>query len=450
MRDHRMARGGGDELLLAGELPHHRTARLERGERDQILADHLLLAAKAAADPLGEHMHVAVVQSEQVAKLLLGDERRLRAGAHMQPAVVAPPGERAMRLEMHMLRARSRIGHLVDGVGLGEALLDAAELAVNVDIDVIAEGDALLVQDRRPRQHGDFRIEHRRQQLVLDFEQAAGFLGRALGLGHHRSDALADEADDIVEHVGIVGIDQMIFMRRRRVELARYVLPGEHPDDAGHRKRLVALDRFDARMRMRRAQNFQMQRVLRRQVERVMRFAGDDRLGERAAHAPAAGVAGGVLLDIDHAVQRIVDRVIAGAAAEITFQHARQVIARRLIERRGGHDHAGGAKAALERLRIEKRLLHGVQLAVLGEALDGGDLAPGGAEGRQQAAMIGHAIEPHRAGAAIALVAAFLDAEPAVIAQEGAQALPRRGLGGKLLAVDGEVHRASSVRICSA
>ncbi len=112
------------------------------------------------------------------------------------------------------------------------------------------------------------------------------------------------------------------------------------------------------------------------------------------------------------------------------------------IEGRRRHDHAGGAEAALEGLRVEKGLLHGMQLAVLGQALDGGDLAPGGAEGRDEAAMEGHAVEPDRAGAAIALVAALLDAEPAVLAQEGAQALAGRGLGRKLLAVDREVHGA--------
>ena len=47
MRGHRMARGGADELLLAGELPHHRTAGLQRGQRTQIFGDHLLLAAEA-------------------------------------------------------------------------------------------------------------------------------------------------------------------------------------------------------------------------------------------------------------------------------------------------------------------------------------------------------------------------------------------------------------------
>ena len=187
--------------------------------------------------------------------------------------------------------------------------LDAAELAVNVDIDVVAEGDALLfVQDRRARLHGNFRIEHRGQKLVFDLEQAAGFFRRCLGLGHAGRDPLADEAHDIVEDVGVVGIDQMILVRRRRVELARHVLPGEHGDHARHGHRLVALDGLDARMRMRRAQHLQMQRAFGRNVERVARLAGDDRLGERVAQAPAAGfVAGDILLDIDHAVQRIVD-----------------------------------------------------------------------------------------------------------------------------------------------
>ena len=163
MRGHRVARGGADELLLARELPHHRAADLQRGERAEILGDHLLLAAEAAADALGEHMDLAVVQPEQITELLLGDERRLRARAHMQAAVLAPPGERAVRLEMHVLHARGGVGHLMDGVGFLEAVLDAAELAMNVDIDIVPKGHALFVQDRRARLHGNFRIEHGRQ-----------------------------------------------------------------------------------------------------------------------------------------------------------------------------------------------------------------------------------------------------------------------------------------------
>ena len=99
------------------------------------------------------------------------------------------------------------------------------------------------------------------------------------------------------------GSTQMILVRRGRIELARHVLPGEHGDHAGHRESLVALDRSDARMRMRRAQHLEMKRAIRRDVERVARLAGDDRLGERVAQASAAGVfSTSLFLDIDHAV----------------------------------------------------------------------------------------------------------------------------------------------------
>jgi hypothetical protein len=125
-----------------------------------------------------------------------------------------------------------------------------------------------------------------------------------------------------------------------------------------------------------------MERAISRHVERVARLAGDDLFGERVAQAPAAGFnSRGFLLDIDDAVQRVVDAVIAGAAAQIALQHAWQLLARLRIEGRGGHDHAGGAEAALKGLRIEKGLLHRVQLAAEREPFDGGDLAPGAAEG---------------------------------------------------------------------
>ena len=130
----------------------------------------------------------------------------------------------------------------MNGVGFLETLLDAAEFAVNVDIDIVAEGDALLfMQDRRARLHGEFRVEHRGKKIILDLEQPAGLFRCTLGLRHDRGHPLTDEAHHIVEHVGVVGIDEMILVRRRGVELARHVLPGKHGDDAGHRESLVAL-----------------------------------------------------------------------------------------------------------------------------------------------------------------------------------------------------------------
>ncbi len=43
------------------------------------------------------------------------------------------------------------------------------------------------------------RIEHGRQDLVVDVQRPAAGFGRRLRLGHHGGDPLADEARDVVE-----------------------------------------------------------------------------------------------------------------------------------------------------------------------------------------------------------------------------------------------------------
>jgi hypothetical protein len=62
-------------------------------------------------------------------------------------------------------------------------------------------------------------------------------------------------------------------------------------------------------------------------------------------------------------VNRILDGVIAGAAAEVAFEMPRQIL--QILGSEGGrrHDHAGRAEPALEPLRLEELLLHRVQLA---------------------------------------------------------------------------------------
>ena len=63
--------------------------------------------------------------------------------------------------------------------------------------------------------------------------------------------------------------------------------------------------------------------------------------------------------------------------------------------------------------------------------------------------MDGLAVEQYRTGAAVAGIAAFLHAEMAELAQEGAQALPSAGVLREAFAVYLECH-ASSLRISSA
>ena len=93
-------------------------------------------------------------------------------------------------------------------------------------------------------------------------------------------------------------------------------------------------------------------------VERVARRSLHDERPRRRGQAPAKGFAGLDLLDIDFAVEGILDGAIAGAAADIALQRGAEVLPLRLVQRRAGQDHAGGAEAALKRLGVEKGLLH--------------------------------------------------------------------------------------------
>ncbi len=78
-------------------------------------------------------------------------------------------------------------------------------------------------------------------------------------------------------------------------------------------------------MRVRRAQHLEVQQPLHGDVHRVAGVAGDDAEGERVGQAGPAGLAGDVLLDRGHAVQRIGDGAIAGAAAQIALERVRQI-----------------------------------------------------------------------------------------------------------------------------
>ncbi len=198
-----------------------------------------------------------------------------------------------------------------------------------------------------------------------------------------------------------------------------------------------------------------MQKPVDRDVEGVADGSGDDvgagRRGNISAHR-LAGLAG--LLDDGDAGDRIADRAIAGAAAEIALQGDRQVLFlfRRQAARR--QDHPGGAEATLEARCVEEGALHRMQVARRGEALDRRDAAALCAERRDEAAVDRGSVEQHGAGAAITGVATLLDPKKSGIAQERAQTLPRARHLRDFPAVDQEGHGAapvaSSRRISSA
>ena len=153
---HRMPRRGRDELLLAGQFEFDRPSGLQRGERQNVLDEHLLLAAEAAADAFAEHPHLVGRQIEEVGQRAPRQERHLRAGADVQDAVGIDPGEAAMGFQRGVLDALGGEGALIGDGGLRQRGRDIAEFAVGFGDDIALRiGDAvfrrLVAVDRRAR-----------------------------------------------------------------------------------------------------------------------------------------------------------------------------------------------------------------------------------------------------------------------------------------------------------
>jgi hypothetical protein len=124
----------------------------------------------------------------------------------------------------------------------------------------------------------------------------------------------------------------------------------------------------------------------------------------------------------------------------------RKVLPLLFREAGGCHDHARTAKTALERLRIEKRLLYWMQITIAREALYGRYLPIRGAKSWYQATMHRFSVEPHRASPAIPGIAAFLDSEPAKAAHKSSQTLAGLRFRVEEFSVDLVSHKKVSVR----
>src|SRR5262249_604669 len=155
---------------LARPFPHDGPSGLEHPQQDQVLAQHLLLPAKTAADALGEHMQISVIELEDVAKLLVSGERTLRAGTDMNPPTPSAPANRSQCFGIPVLDPRGRIGMLVNSLGRLEASLDTADLTLNIDEQIAFLRTAAGVQYRRGRLQRLNGVEHRRQDRVFHLE----------------------------------------------------------------------------------------------------------------------------------------------------------------------------------------------------------------------------------------------------------------------------------------
>src|SRR5690242_6393947 len=147
-----------------------------------------------------------------------------------------------------------------------------------------------------------------------------------------------------------------------------------------------------------------------------------------------------------HLGARLADRSddvwIGGAAADI----AAHIFADRIVvsgmafanARDRRHDLAGRAVAALEAVMIDEGLLHRVECSIApGEAFDGRDRPSLGGSGQRQAGENVPSVGKHGAGAALAVVAAFLRAgQPEMLAQRIEKRRPRVELERIALTID--------------
>src|SRR5262249_28017454 len=96
---------------------------------------------------------------------------------------------------------------------------------------------------------------------------------------------------------------------------------------------------------------------------------------------------GDIFLHVFSAVERIFDGAVPSASAKITLESKWQVLFLVVRQTCRGHDHARRAIAALAPFGIEARLLHGMQMTVRAQAIDGSDFAIRCAECGNQATM---------------------------------------------------------------
>ena len=132
-------------------------------------------------------------------------------------------------------------------------------------------------------------------------------------------------------------------------------------------------------------------------------------------------------------VHRLADLLVAGAAAEVAGESladllvARRGLALEQVDRRD--EHPGCAEAALHGAGLDEGPLDSVELASGGERLHGSHRPAGGLDGGDEAGADDLAVEPDRAGTALALLARVLRADQAERVAEHGEKARRRGDG---------------------
>ena len=322
----RMAAARHVELLLARELHLHGTPRGHGQRAADILQQHLLLAAKAAADTRLDHVHAAHWNLQDHRDLPPAMVRHLRAGADHQTPIRIQPADRDVRFQHAMLLPAGAELALDDKVRFEEPLVHISNLAQNVARDVARGvvdlgGVRLIVNYRRARRHRLLHVEHGGEYFPLHFDQPDRLFGQRAALRRHRRHAISYEAHLGIQQVGIVGRGLRPCLPRGGVRHARHVFVGEHRVHARQRLRLARIDAFDARMRVRARHDLAPEHARHLNIVRERGGAGHEldpvHLAQVLFHygAPAVHDATSVAAALRAARRRFIVALLAGAAA---------------------------------------------------------------------------------------------------------------------------------------
>ncbi len=264
---------GGDEMLPAVLDPFHRTAGQARGERnEEILGVEFAADAEAAADVVFHHADRGFRQSHLLRQDAAVGERHLGRPMNGEPAVL-PFGDKAAQLHRHRrvaLHLEPLPAHIGGGAkGSVGVALHRGQGAGEIRAGRCEQRGAALGH-RAIRQHG--------QRRDVDRNRLARILGERGAVRHHHGHGLADIAYPVGRDDGLLerpeGFELLLAQRNGRD--AADVGRGDDRMDAGPRQRRASVDRDDAAMGERAAQDHRMQQPRPRDVIDILALAAQE------------------------------------------------------------------------------------------------------------------------------------------------------------------------------
>ena len=265
-----------DEVSGAVLHPLDRPSDEERrGRGDDVAGVDRHLVPEAAAEVGRDDADLLLGQARDEGEERPVDVRSLRRHVDGRlPRGRVDVRDAAAALERRRVAARVERVELDDLVRLGEGLVRGLLVARLPVVDVVVGLPFLLVaDDGRALLEGLLRGRDRLQRLVVDVDQLAGVLGDVGGLGDHRRHLLALEAHLVR---GENGLRVAREGRHPGEVVLREELAGDDRDDALDRLGAGGVDRVDAGVRERAAQELQVEHSRQHDVVEVVALAADE------------------------------------------------------------------------------------------------------------------------------------------------------------------------------